>query len=89
MNHFSNTCILTAIKKKKLLSVEHGLQTKKLSAIEVRWKNFKPQLKDDGITSVSMQHFEKFETNTKNRKVVKHLKAVSIRANLEFILSFT
>ena len=60
--------------------------------LQLNWgkvEKFQPQLKDDGITSVSMQHFEKFETNTKNRKVVKHLKAVSIRANLEFILSFT
>ena len=60
------------------------------SEIEERWKNFKQQLlhKDDGITSVSMQHFETLDTTTKNWKEVKRLKAVSTRANLEFILNF-
>ena len=35
MNYFSNTYMLTAIKKKKLLLVEHGLQTK--NYLQLNW----------------------------------------------------
>ena len=43
---------------------------------------------DDKSTEVSMQHFEKVEVLIKNRKIVKHLKAVSTKANFSFITEF-
>lgn len=58
--------------------------------IESKWNNLKHNLlqKDDGKTTVNMQHFETVECLSKNGKVVKRLKAVSTKANLNFILEF-
>ena len=43
---------------------------------------------DDGITTVTLQHFENIETITKNGKTTKRLKAVSTIANISFIMNF-
>jgi len=58
--------------------------------IEGKWNNLKEKLldNDDGKTTVNMQHFEKVTIVTKKGKELKRLRAMSTKANMNFILNF-
>ena len=44
--------------------------------------------RDDGITNVDMQHFEKVEVVRKKGNTIKRFRTVSKSANLSFIIDF-
>ena len=58
--------------------------------IQKRWNELKEAIlaKDDKVTYVNMQHFDKVQETTKGGKVVQRLKAVATKANLEYITNF-
>ena len=58
--------------------------------ISSKWNTLKEHVltKDDGVSTVSLQHFITVETGTTSGKMSKRLKAVSLAANMKFVVDF-